>query len=148
MKKYNMLLKNIAELIEKGLFSSKDLKKGLENSINLKKIIIANKLNLVTREEFEKLTIESRKTKRADKRKQQLAMVKEHLDERDIWMGIRWMKNDYKPRPFARKGQNKDYVPIEAIAETAACYLKNEHWGKPKKNKHRQIRRQNNNRRP
>tara|TARA_B110000263_G_C15244285_1_gene480930 strand:- start:539 stop:784 length:246 start_codon:yes stop_codon:yes gene_type:complete len=53
MKKYNMLLKNIAELIEKGLFSSKDLKKGLENSINLKKIIIANKLNLVTREEFE-----------------------------------------------------------------------------------------------
>ena len=53
MKKYNMLLKNIAELIEKGLFSSKDLKKGLENSINLKKIIIVKKLNLVTREEFE-----------------------------------------------------------------------------------------------
>jgi BMFP domain-containing protein YqiC len=53
MKKYNMLLRNMVELIEKGLFSSKDLKKELENSINLKKIIIANKLNLVTREEFE-----------------------------------------------------------------------------------------------
>ena len=53
MEKYNKLLRNITELIEKGLFSSKDLKKGMEDSLNLKMQVIANKLNLVSREEFE-----------------------------------------------------------------------------------------------
>ena len=53
MEKYNKLLRNITELIEKGLFSSKDLKKEVEDSLKLKIEIIANKLNLVSREEFE-----------------------------------------------------------------------------------------------
>ena len=53
MEKYNKLLRDITELIEKGLFSSKDLKKEVEDSLNLKMQIIANKLNLVSREEFE-----------------------------------------------------------------------------------------------
>ena len=53
MEKYNKLLRDITELIEKGLFSSKDLKKEVEDSLNLKMQVIANKLNLVSREEFE-----------------------------------------------------------------------------------------------
>jgi len=53
MEKYNKLLRKITELVEKGLFSSKDLKKGAEDSLKLKMEIIANKLNLVSREEFE-----------------------------------------------------------------------------------------------
>ena len=53
MEKYNKLLRNITELIEKSLFSSKDLKKEVEDSLNLKMQVIANKLNLVSREEFE-----------------------------------------------------------------------------------------------
>ena len=53
MEKYNKLLRNITELIAKGLFSSKDLKKEVEDSIKLKMEIIASKLNLVSREEFE-----------------------------------------------------------------------------------------------
>ena len=53
MEKYNKLLRNITELIEKGLFSSEDLKKEVEDSLKLKIEIIANKLNLVSREEFE-----------------------------------------------------------------------------------------------
>ena len=53
MKEYNKLLRNITELIEKGLFSSRDLKKEVEDSLKLKVEIIANKLNLVSREEFE-----------------------------------------------------------------------------------------------
>jgi len=53
MEKYNKLLRNITELIEKGLFSSKDLKKAVEDSLKLKMEIIANKLNLVSRDEFE-----------------------------------------------------------------------------------------------
>ena len=53
MEKYNKLLRDITELIEKGLFTSIDLKKYVEDSIKLKIETIANKLNLVSREEFE-----------------------------------------------------------------------------------------------
>ena len=53
MEKYNKLLRNITKLIEKGLFTSKDLKKEVEDSLKLKIEIITNKLNLVSREEFE-----------------------------------------------------------------------------------------------
>ena len=53
MEKYNKLLRNITELIEKGLFTSKNLKKEVEDLLKFKMEIIANKLNLVSREEFE-----------------------------------------------------------------------------------------------
>ena len=53
MEKYNKFLRNITELIEKGLFTSRDLKKEVENALKFKVENIANKLNLVTREEFE-----------------------------------------------------------------------------------------------
>ena len=53
MEKYNKLIRNITELIEKGLFTSKDLKKEVEDSLKLKIENITNKLNLVSREEFE-----------------------------------------------------------------------------------------------
>ena len=55
MEKYNKLLRNITELIEQGLFNSKDLKKEVEDSLKFKMEILANKLKLVSREEFEVL---------------------------------------------------------------------------------------------
>ena len=53
MEKYNKLLINIRELIEKGLFTSKDLKKEVEELLKFRIDIIANRLNLISREEFE-----------------------------------------------------------------------------------------------
>lgn len=53
MEKYNKFLRNITELIEKGLFTSRDLKKEAENALKFKVENIASRLNLVTREEFE-----------------------------------------------------------------------------------------------
>jgi len=53
MEKYNKFFRNITELIEKGLFTSKDLKKEVEDAIKFKAENIANRLNLVSREEFE-----------------------------------------------------------------------------------------------
>ena len=53
MEKYNKFLSNITKLIEKGLFTSKDLKKEVENALKFQAENIANKLNLVSREEFE-----------------------------------------------------------------------------------------------
>jgi BMFP domain-containing protein YqiC len=53
MEKYNKLLRDLAELLEKSLYTSKDLKNYIEDSIKSKVEIITNKLNLVSREEFE-----------------------------------------------------------------------------------------------
>ena len=70
MEKYNKLLRNISELIEKGLFTSKDLKKEVEESLKFKMEIVANKLNLVSREEFEvQKKIIEKLQKRLDKSK-------------------------------------------------------------------------------
>jgi len=53
MEKYNKFLRNITELIEKGLFTSRDLKKEVENALRFKVENIANRFNLVSREVFE-----------------------------------------------------------------------------------------------
>ena len=53
MEKYNKFLSNITELIEKGLLTSKDLKKEVEDALKFKIENVASKLNLVSREEFE-----------------------------------------------------------------------------------------------
>ena len=53
MEKYNKFLRNMTELVEKSLFTSKDIKKEVENSIKFKIEMRINKLNLVSREEFE-----------------------------------------------------------------------------------------------
>ena len=55
MEKYNKLLANIRELIEKSLFNSKDIKKEVENLIKFKAEEFGNKFNFVSREEFEVL---------------------------------------------------------------------------------------------
>ena len=53
MEKYNKLFGSITQLIEKGLLTSKDLKKDAEGLLQFKMETIANKLNLISREEFE-----------------------------------------------------------------------------------------------
>ena len=53
MEKYNKFLRNITELIEKGLFTSKNIKKEVEDFVKFKVENATNKLNLVSREEFE-----------------------------------------------------------------------------------------------
>ena len=63
MEKYNKFLRNISELIEKGLFTSEKFKKEVEYALKFKIENITNNLNLVSREEFEiqKKIIESLK---------------------------------------------------------------------------------------
>ena len=72
MEKYNKFLRNITELIEKGLFTSKDLKNEVENALKFKAENIANRLNLVSREEFDVLK------KRIEKLQKDLIRLKTH----------------------------------------------------------------------
>ena len=53
MQNYKKFIKNITELIEKGLVSTKDIKEEVENIVKFQADNIVNKLNLVSREEFE-----------------------------------------------------------------------------------------------
>ena len=55
MSNSEKLLKTISSLIENGILTSKDLKKEISTDLKFKKDKIINKLQLVSREEFEVL---------------------------------------------------------------------------------------------
>ncbi len=53
MNKSEKLLKTLSSLIENGILSSNDIKKEISTEIKFKRDKIINKLQLVSREEFE-----------------------------------------------------------------------------------------------
>ncbi len=55
MNNSEKILKTLSNLIENGILTSKDLKKEISNDLKFKKDKILNKLDLVSREEFEVL---------------------------------------------------------------------------------------------
>jgi len=76
MEKYNKFLRNITELIEKGLFNSKDFKKEVEDFLKFKVENIANRLNLVSREEFE---VQKKRIEKLQKNLDQLKTKKRNI---------------------------------------------------------------------
>ena len=86
MEKYNKFLRDITGLIEKGLFTSKDLKKEVEDSLKFKLENIINKLNLVSREEFEV------QKKRIEKLQKDLVRFKTRKGKRRVNKKIRRAK--------------------------------------------------------
>ena len=53
MSNSEKILKTISNLIENGILTSKDIRKELETDLKFKKDKIINKLDLVSRQEFE-----------------------------------------------------------------------------------------------
>ena len=53
MSKSKILINRLAKLIKEGLLTSKDIGDEIKNSLKYKKESVINKLNLVTRDEFE-----------------------------------------------------------------------------------------------
>ena len=53
MSKTKILLDRLAKLIDEVMLTSKDIGDEIKNSLNYKKESVINKLNLVTRDEFE-----------------------------------------------------------------------------------------------
>ena len=51
-------------------------------------------------DEYEKLTKEFKKSKKKDKTDNILKTLDKDLDTRDIWMGVRYLKSEYKPQPY------------------------------------------------
>ena len=80
MKNSEKILKTLSSLIENGILTSKDIQKEISNDFKFKKDIIINKLDLISREEFEilkkivqkqdlllKKILKNKKTKKAKK---------------------------------------------------------------------------------
>ena len=55
MSKSQKILKSLSSLIENGILTSKDIKKEISTDLKFKKDKLINKLELVSREEFEVL---------------------------------------------------------------------------------------------
>ena len=55
MKNSEKILKSISSLIENGILTSKDIRKEISTDLKFKKDKIINKLELISREEFEVL---------------------------------------------------------------------------------------------
>ena len=53
MSKTKILIDRLTKLIDEGLITSKDIGEEIKNTLNYKKERVINKLNLVTRDEFE-----------------------------------------------------------------------------------------------
>ena len=53
MSKSKKIIDKFTKLIEEGMLTSKDIGDEIKNSLNYKKESVINKLNLVTRDEFE-----------------------------------------------------------------------------------------------
>jgi len=53
MPKSKLIIDNLAKLIEEGLITTKDISNEVKNSLDFKKNEILNKLNFVTKDEFE-----------------------------------------------------------------------------------------------
>ena len=53
MSKSKLIIDNLAKLIEEGLITTKDISNEVKNSLDFKKNEILNKLNFVTKDEFE-----------------------------------------------------------------------------------------------
>ena len=55
MKSSDKILKTLSSLIENGILTSKDIQREISNDLKFKKDFLINKLDLVSRQEFEVL---------------------------------------------------------------------------------------------
>ena len=81
-------------------------------------------------EEYKNLSKELKSAIRRHKRKQATDEIDEAVDDKGRWKGIKFMKRDYQPTPYALKDNNGKLVPPSQQADTIATYLEQDHWGK------------------
>ena len=92
--------------------------------------------------EITKIKIEEREAKknikkavRKDRENMISNWVREDLNIRDQWAGVKRQKAEYKPRPFERKDKEGKDVKVTQLAEATADYLSTRQWGTNKEEK-------------
>jgi len=69
------------------------------------------------------------KQRRIEKREAALNMVRQDLDPRDRWAGLRRLKKQWVPNPYSLMNAQKKHVPRHDRAHVAALYLYETQWG-------------------
>eukprot|EP00973_Karenia_brevis_P034736 4792890-Karenia_brevis.AAC.1 len=85
--------------------------------------------NSKTIEDLRELSRDIKKRLKRDKKEHILKTVKEELDVRDHWAGIRALKKEYSPMPYNRRDAYGNIVAQSSRAETAAQHLAFSQWG-------------------
>ena len=79
--------------------------------------------------ETRELDRQIQRTKKDEERQQKLASVSKDFDLRDRWCGIRQMKTQYKPVPYAQEDKHGTHIMMRTRAESTAKYLSAQIWG-------------------
>ena len=66
---------------------------------------------------------------RADKRTHTASLVSKDIDERDPFMGLRWLRKLFVSITLGMKDDNGKHVPFEKRAQAAADFLGSWIWG-------------------
>ena len=80
-------------------------------------------------EEADRINKLFRNSLKKDKTKQILNTLKEDLDIRSKWMGLKALRKGYTPTPYHRKSQGGTHIEMYNRAEAAAAYLSTTQWG-------------------
>ena len=59
--------------------------------------------------------------------------IDKDLDIRDRWLGIRQLKQEYQPNPYARRTPGGQFIKQNQRAQQAANYFSKEQWGNKRK---------------
>eukprot|EP00975_Prorocentrum_lima_P020913 4400842-Prorocentrum_lima.AAC.1 len=77
------------------------------------------------------LTKDLRKQNKWERKQALIYSVRKELDVRDQWLGLRQLKREFTPTPFAKKTAQGHHVKMEEAAQQAASYLQDRHWARP-----------------
>ena len=74
-----------------------------------------------------------KRSKKGDKTNRIMNTIDKDLDIRDKWLGIRQLKKEYQPNPYARTNRKGTFIRQDQRAQEAAKYFSKEQWGKRKR---------------
>ena len=72
---------------------------------------------------FEELTKQYRNSKKDDKKQYVIRSVKQDMDVREKWMGIKNLKRNFQPQPYHRKNKQGHTIQADQTAEAFAKHL-------------------------
>ena len=70
------------------------------------------------------------KSLRSDKRRHTAEMVSSHIDERDLFMGLRNLRKPFVATPLGMKDKDGKHIPFDKRADKAAEFFGTVIWGK------------------
>ncbi len=81
-------------------------------------------------EEYDNLTKQFKKSKEKDKRESTLHSIRNELDIRSRWLGIRKLRSNFNPQPYNRTDKTTGiHIHTRERAQKAAEYIGGEQWG-------------------